>query len=564
MEKRWFKNYQPGVPVEINPDQYASLPEMFEECCSTFLDRPAFVNRGYALSFSALEKHSRDFAAFLQSNLKLNKGDRLALMMPNILQYPVAMWGALRAGLIVVNINPLYTNRELEQILLDSESVAIVVLANFAHTVQMVLSPSTNRGTHTNKSSLKHVIITEVGDLFPWPHSWIVNAAVKYLKKMVPRFNISGFISFSEALRTGSRLPFKKPVLRGDDIAYLQYTGGTTSHLVKGVMLTHRNMIANIEQASAVVKPIVRIGQEIIITALPLYHIFSLTANGLTFMKLGALNVLITNPRDIEDFVDTLKQYAFTAITGVNTLFNALLNHPDFSKINFSALHLSLGGGAAIQHAVATRWKQITHVPLLEAYGLTEASPAVTINPFNLEDYNGTIGLPVPSTDVSIRNGKGVEVPLGEPGELWIKGPQVMQGYWNKPDETEKHLQDGWLDTGDIVIMDKEGFIKLVDRKKDIIVVSGFNVYPNEVEDVIAEMSGVQEVAVVGIPDAERGELVKAYIVKKDPYLSQEAILQYARTVLTGYKVPKIVEFRDTLPKTPVGKILRRVLRTTE
>lgn len=555
MEKRWLNNYQSGVPIEINPDQYSSLPVMLEESCATFLDKPAFVNRGYELSFQALEQKSKAFAAYLQSYLQLKKGDRLVLMMPNILSYPVAMWGALRAGLIVVNVNPLYTARELEQLLLDSKSTTIVVLANFAHTVQAAMQ---------HVPTLKHVIITEIGDLFPWPHAWIVNTAVKYIKKMVPHFNIPGHISFRKSLQQGATIEFKRPDLTGEDVAYLQYTGGTTSHLVKGAMLTHRNMVANIEQASAVLKPIARVGQEIIITALPLYHIFSLTANGLTFMKLGALNVLITNPRDMKDFINTLKRYAFTAITGVNTLFNALLNQPDFAKMNFSALHLSLGGGAAIQKAVATRWKEVTHTPLLEAYGLTEASPAVCINPLNLPDYNGSIGLPVPSTDISVRDEKGVEVPLGEPGELWIKGPQVMQGYWNKPDETAEVLQDGWLATGDIVTQDTEGYLKLIDRKKDIIEVSGFNVYPNEIEDAIALMPGVAEVAVAGMPDAEKGELVKAFIIKKDPKLTAEAVIQYCHTVLTGYKVPKIVEFRDTLPKTPVGKILRRALRVSD
>jgi long-chain acyl-CoA synthetase len=551
MEKRWLKHYEPGVPAEINPDTYASLPELFEDSCVAFYDKPAFVNMGHALSFQALEQKSRDFAAYLQSHLQLKKGDRIALMMPNILQYPVAMWGALRAGLIVVNVNPLYTARELEELLLDSGSLAIVVLANFAHTVQEVMP----------YVALKHIIITEVGDLFPWPHAWLVNNLVKYLKKMVPSFKIPGYIPFKTVLTDGAKLNFMKPPLTGTDIAYLQYTGGTTSSLIKGAMLSHRNIVANIEQASAWIKPSVRIGQEIIITALPLYHIFSLTANCLTFMKLGALNVLITNPRDMKTFISTLKKYPFTAMTGVNTLFNALLNQPDFATVSFDALHITLGGGMAVQKAVADHWKQVTNTPLLEAYGLTETSPAVCINPFNLSEYNGSIGLPVPSTDVSIRNEEGEEVPLGALGELWVKGPQVMQGYWDKPELTAESLQDGWVRTGDMVT---DGYMKLLERKKDIIIVSGFNVYPNEVEDVIALMPEVSEVAVVGEPNAERGELVKAFIVKKDLTLTTEDVIQFCQKQLAQYKIPKLVEFRDTLPKTPVGKILRRALREAD
>lgn len=554
MEKWWLKNYEPGVPAEINPDRYASLPAMFEESCAAFLDKAAFVNMGHTLSFRALDQKSRDFAAFLQSHLKLKKGDRIALMMPNILQYPVAMWGALRAGLIVVNINPMYTARELENLILDSGSTAIVVLANFAHTVQQVLP----------YVPLKHIIITELGDLFTWPSRWIVNGVLKYIKKRVPAFTIPNAVSFKEALTQGTKLYFMKPMLQGEDVAYLQYTGGTTSSVIKGAILTHRNIVANVEQAAAWIEPTVRLGQEIIITALPLYHIFSLTANCLTFMKLGALNVLITDPRDMKTFVRTLKQYPFTAITGVNTLFNALLNQPDFENVSFKALHLTLGGGMAVQKAVAEHWKQITHMPLIEAYGLTEASPAVCINPFNLREYNGSIGLPVPSTEVSIRNEEGEEVPLGALGELWVKGPQVMKGYWNKPLQTAESLRDGWVRTGDMVTMDKEGYLKLLERKKDIIVVSGFNVCPNEVEDVIALMPEVGEVAVVGEPNAERGELVKAFIVKKDLSLTTEAVMAFCHKELTDYKVPKLVEFRDSLPKTPVGKILRRVLRESD
>ncbi len=552
MEKIWLKSYEPGVPAEINPDQYTSLVDMLEQSCETFAEKPAFANMGQVISYSTFDQQTKDFAAYLQNYLHLKKGDRIALMMPNLLQYPIAMFGALRAGLIVVNVNPLYTVRELEQLLVDSGSIAIVVLANFAHTVQSVLK----------SISLKHIIITEVGDLLPWPKSWLVNIVVRYLKKMVPSFNIPGYIPFKSILKLGSTLKFTKPELIGEDLAYIQYTGGTTSDLIKGAMLSHRNMVANVEQASSWIKNKVRSGKEIIITALPLYHIFSLTANCLTFMKVGALNVLITNPRDMKAFIHDLKQYPFTAITGVNTLFNALLNQPDFCKLDFSHLRITLGGGMAVQRSVATHWKMVTHTPLLEAYGLTEASPAVCINPFNLKEYNGSIGLPVSSTDISVRDQSGKELPLGEPGELWVKGPQVMQGYWNQPEKTAEALQEGWVRTGDIVTVNAEGFVKVIDRKKDMILVSGFNVYPNEIEDVIALMPGVTEVAVVGEPNAEKGELVKAFIVKKDSSLTAEAVTQFCHTMLTGYKIPKIIEFRDSLPKTPVGKILRRALRT--
>lgn len=554
MEKRWLKNYAPGVSPEINPDQYASLIGILEESCANFSEKPAFSNMGHTLSFKALEQKSRDFAAYLQTHLHLKKGDRIALMMPNVLQYPVAMWGALRAGLIVVNVNPLYTARELEQLLLDSGSAAIVVLANFAHTVQAVMP----------NVSLKHIIVTEVGDLFTWPTSLLVNWVVKYLKKMVPSFEIPNMIRFQDVLAQGEALAFLKPMLTGNDIAYLQYTGGTTSSLIKGAILTHRNMVANVEQAAGWLKPVVQLGKEIIITALPLYHIFSLTANCLTFMKLGGLNVLITNPRDMKTFMSVLQHYPFTAITGVNTLFNALLNQPTFANLNFSALHLSLGGGMAVQKAVAHRWKAVTGTPLLEAYGLTEASPAVCINPFNLDEYNGSIGLPIASTEISIRDEEGIECGIGEPGELWVKGPQVMKGYWNKPKETAETLKNGWLRTGDIVTMGAEGYIRVIDRKKDIILVSGFNVYPNEIEDLIALMPEVSEVAVIGLPNAEKGELVKAVIVKKDPNLTVEAVIQFCQKNLTAYKIPKVIEFREDLPKTPVGKILRRALRVVD
>ncbi len=552
MEKVWLKNYQPGVPAVIDPARFASLNEMFLETCNRFKDKAAFTNLNQAITFAELEEKTRFFAAYLQSALGLKIGDRIALMMPNLLQYPIALFGALRAGLIVVNVNPLYTPRELEYQLSDAECDAIIVLANFANTLAKVLK----------KVKIKHIIVTEVGDILPFPKALLVNWVVKYLKKMVPAWKIPGHQKFREALALGAKQKFVKPIITGEDIAFLQYTGGTTG-IAKGAMLTHRNMVANIEQTSAWIKPAVKPGEEIIITALPLYHIFSLTANCFTFMRVGALNVLITNPRDIKGFIKILGRYRFTAITGVNTLFNALLNQPAFANLDFSALRIALGGGMSIQRAVALRWKAITKVPLLEAYGLTETCPAVCINPFNLKDYNGSIGLPISSTDICIRDDRGLELGFNTPGELCVRGPQVMRGYWKLHVDTEDVLQDGWLRTGDIATVDEEGYVRIVDRKKNMILVSGFNVYPNEVEDVIAMMPQVLEVAVIGVP-REDGEKVKAFIVKKDPHLTAEWVKEYCHTQLTGYKVPKEIEFCSELPKSNVGKILHRVLREKE
>jgi len=551
MEKVWLKNYQTGVPAEIDPDKYPSLNEILEESCQKFYTRDAFSNMNCALSYRALEEKSRGFAAYLQVVLKLNKGDKVALMMPNLLQYPVALFGILRAGLVVVNVNPLYTPRELEYQLEDSECVAIVVLANFAHTLEQVLSQG--------KVKIQHVIVTEVGDLLSFPKSFIVNWLVKYIKKLIPKWSIKNHLKFTKTLEIGSKKSFQKPNITGEDVAFLQYTGGTTG-IAKGAMLTHRNMVANIEQAIVWISPLMKSGEEIIITALPLYHIFSLMANCLTFMRLGALNVLITNPRDIKGFIKTIRHYPFTTMTGVNTLFNALLNQPDFSTVDFSHLKLTLGGGMSVQHSVAERWKTLTGVTLIEAYGLTETSPAACINPLSLAEFNGSIGLPISSTDISIRDDAGTELGFNTAGELCIRGPQVMKGYWRRLDETNEVLQDGWLKTGDIAMVDEQGFVRIVDRKKDMILVSGFNVYPNEVEDVIATLSGVAEVAVVGVP-ANGGEKVKAYIVKKDLNLTAEMVLQHCQTELTHYKIPKEIEFRSDLPKTNVGKILRRALR---
>lgn len=551
MEKIWLKEYPEGIPAEINPELYPSIKAIFEESCQKFADKPAFSNLGHTYTFKELESHAQAFAAYCQNELKLEKGDRLAIMMPNLLQYPIALFGALIAGLTVVNVNPLYTTRELEYQLNDSGAKAIVILENFAKTLQDCIT----------SIPTKHVITTKIGDLFPFPKSVIINLVVKYVKKMVPGWHIDGTIDFKEVMKKGSSMTYHQVEVTPQDIAFLQYTGGTTGRS-KGAMLTHRNMVANITQASAWLEPFLSEGHETIITALPLYHIFSLTANCLTFMRYGAMNVLITNPKDIPNFVKALKAQPFTAITGVNTLFNALLNNPDFKDIDFSPLKIALGGGMAVQHAVAVKWQQVTQSPLLEAYGLTETSPAACINPLNLKEYNGSIGLPIPSTEVKIMKDDGTEAPLGEEGELCIRGPQVMKGYWEKPEETAKCLsEDGWLKTGDIGRVDEKGFVYIVDRKKDMILVSGFNVYPNEIEDVVAEHPGVLEVAAIGVPDTHSGEAIKLFVVKKSDELSEQEILQHCRTNLTGYKIPKHIAFREELPKTNVGKILRRELR---
>lgn len=554
MERIWLKHYQHGVPEEINPDSYLSLVQIFNECCTKFKNNPVFTNMGCTITYDEFAKLTRDIAAYFQTVLKLKKGERIAIMMPNLLQYPVVLFGAMQAGLIVVNVNPLYTVRELVHQLVDSGAETIVVLANFAHVLQAALP----------QTAVKNIIITEIGDLFPFPKSWITNFVVKHVKKMIPSWQIPHAVPFTVAIAQGKNKPLQAVPLTGEDIAFLQYTGGTTG-VAKGAILTHRNMVANVLQASAWIAPLMKEGKEIIITALPLYHIFSLTANCLTFMKMGGLNVLITNPRDIPNLVKEIAKLPFTAITGVNTLFNALLNNSVFSKLNFTKLKLALGGGMAVQSAVAKRWQQVTGKPLLEAYGLTETSPAAMINPLNLSAYNGSIGIPVPSTDAMIRGENGKQVAVNEPGELCIKGPQVMRGYWNNPQETTKAFTaDGWLLTGDIASMDEEGFFYIVDRKKDMIIVSGFNVYPNEVEGVIASMPGVREVAVIGVPNGVSGEIVKAIVVKKDPALTKEQIIAFCRQELTGYKIPKIVEFREELPKSNVGKILHRALREEE
>ena len=551
VDKPWLKSYPAGVHPEVDLSQFASVVSVLEQACDRFRHRPAFHNMGRTLSYDDVDRLSRQFACFLLHELKLKKGDRVALMLPNVLQYPIAIFGVLRAGLTVVNTNPMYTARELKHQLEDSGAVAIVVLDNFAHTVQEVL----------RETQVRHVVTTGLGDLLPFPRSLLVNFAVRYVKKLVPDFDIPGALRFNDALARGAPHKLPRVDVGFDDIAFLQYTGGTTG-VAKGAMLTHKNLVANMQQSSSWLGTNIREGEELIITALPLYHIFALTANCLVFMKFGGKNVLITNPRDMPGFVAELGRHHFTAITGVNTLFNGLLNTKGFAELDFSQLRLSLGGGMAVQRAVAERWKKVTRCTLVEAYGLTETSPAACMNPLDLPEYNGAIGLPIPSTEASVQDENGELLPMGEVGELCIRGPQVMKGYWQRPEETAKVLMpNGWLHTGDMARMDASGFFYIVDRKKDMILVSGFNVYPNEIEDVIATMPGVLEVAAVGVPDEKSGEAVKVVIVKKDPALTAEDVRAHCRTNLTGYKQPRFIEFRDSLPKTNVGKILRRELR---
>ncbi|QCU72572.1 long-chain fatty acid--CoA ligase [Luteimonas yindakuii] len=549
-DRPWLAQYPAGVPAEIDVDEFRSVPAVLEGAIANFRDRPAFSNMGKVMTYAEIDEASRQFAAYLLGELKLKRGDRVAIMMPNCLQYPIATFGVLRAGLTVVNVNPMYTVRELKHQMVDSGAVAILVLDNFGSTVEKSLA-----GT-----AIRHVITSGLGDLLGMKGA-IVNFVLRHVKKMVPDYNIQGAVRFRDVLAMGKRHALPDVQIDPTDIAFLQYTGGTTG-VAKGAMLTHRNMVANMQQASAWVDALATPGKEVIITALPLYHIFALTANGLVFMKFGAKNILITNPRDMPGFVKELKREPFTAITGVNTLFNGLLNTPGFEEVDFSSLRLTLGGGMAVQRSVAERWKKATGVTLVEAYGLTETAPAACINPMDLKDYNGSIGLPIPSTDACVKGEDGAMLPAGEVGELCIRGPQVMAGYWQRPDETARTIDaEGWLHTGDMAKMDEKGFFYIVDRKKDMILVSGFNVYPNEVEDVIAMMPGVLEVAAVGVPDERSGEVVKVFVVKKDPALTADQIKTHAREYLTGYKQPRQVEFRTELPKTNVGKILRRELK---
>lgn len=553
MERIWLKQYPPGVPADIEPTQYASLVDLLEESFTKFADRKAFICMDKAISYRDLDQMSVALAAYLQGR-GLQRGARVALMMPNVLQYPVATAAVLRAGFAVVNVNPLYTPRELEHQLKDSGAEAIIVLENFAHTVEQVIA----------KTAVKHVIVASMGDLLGFK-GVIVNLVVRRVKKMVPAWSLPGAVSFNDALSAGRGMTFNKPKLSPGDVAFLQYTGGTTG-VSKGATLLHRNIVANVLQNDAWLQPAMaappHVDQLMIVCALPLYHIFALTACYLLAVRAGGCNLLIPNPRDIAGFVKELAKVQVNSFPAVNTLYNGLMHHPDFKKLDFSKLKISNGGGMAVQRPVADQWKAITGCFIAEGYGLSETSPTLTCNPATATEFTGTIGLPVPSTYISIRDDDGNEVPLGQPGEICAKGPQVMSGYWNRPEETAKVMTaDGYFRTGDIGVMDEKGYTKIVDRKKDMILVSGFNVYPNEIEEVIASHPGVLECAVIGIPDSKSGEAVKAFIVKKDPNLTAEAVIKFCQEQLTGYKVPKHIEFRTDLPKTNVGKILRRQLR---
>jgi len=549
-DKPWLGQYRANLPAEIDMNEFNSVPDVINKSCDTYRDDVAYMNFGAELTYDEVDRLSAAFGAQLQS-MGMQKGDRIAIMMPNVLQYPIAVFGALRAGFVVVNTNPLYTARELKHQLKDSGAKAILIMENFASVLEAVV----------DDTDVEHVILTSMGDMMSPLKGMIMNFVLKRVKKMVPAYSLPGALQFKSVLSQGQSKTLDEPALTHDDLAFLQYTGGTTG-VSKGAMLSHGNMVANMQQSSAWLGELASPGKETIITALPLYHIFALTANCLVFLKLGGRNVLITNPRDMPGFVKELSKVEFTAITGVNTLFNGLLNTPGFAELDFSSLRLTLGGGMAVQRAVAERWKKTTGVPLIEAYGLTETSPAACINPMDLQDYNGAIGLPISSTACKVIDEEGTDQAVGETGELCIKGPQVMEGYWQRPEETAKVLgEDGWLRTGDMARMDEQGFFYIVDRKKDMILVSGFNVYPNEIEDVIADHPEVVEVGAIGAPDEKSGEVVKVIVVRKDASLTVKDIREHCRKELTGYKVPKYVEFVDELPKTNVGKILRRELR---
>ncbi len=551
MERIWLKSYPQGVPADVSLDPNTSAVDLFDSATKEFASKTAYISMGASLSYAELDRLSAQFAGYLQS-IGVGKGDRVALMMPNLLQYPIALFGTLRAGAVVVNCNPLYTPRELEHQLKDSGTTAIVILENFAHTLEKVIG----------QTAVRHVVVTSIGEMLSSVKGAIVNLVVRKVKKLVPAWHLPQAITFKEALAKAGNKPYQRPALAASDIAFLQYTGGTTG-VSKGAILTHGNIVANVMQAQAWIDPVIRRGEEFIVTALPLYHIFALTANCLTFMRIGATNLLIANPRDLPNFIKEWRKYPVTVFTGVNTLFNALLNNEEFRKLDFSSLRLTLGGGMAVQKAVADRWHAVTSTTLTQAYGLTETSPAATINPLiEGNGFNGAIGLPIPSTEVSIRDDSGQELAVGETGEICIRGPQVTQGYWQRPDETEKvFFADGFLKTGDMGYVDAQGYVYLVDRKKDMILVSGFNVYPNEVEDVIALHPDVVEVAAIGVPDEQSGEVVKAFVVRSNESLTAEDIIKHCKENLVNYKCPKQIEFRKELPKTNVGKILRRALR---
>jgi long-chain acyl-CoA synthetase len=554
-DRPWLRRYPAGTPSEIDPGRYESIVHVFHTACERFRDRPCFANMGGTLSFGDLERLSAEFASFLRLDLGLGKGDRIALQMPNVLQYPVALFGALRAGLVVVNTNPLYKPHEIAHQLRDAGVKAVVVLANFARNLQEALVEVAQAGP------LPRVIVTELADLFAAPRRMVVNAVVRHVKRMVPRFAIADAIDFRDALACGRRRGAHQDVpVTNEDPAFLQYTGGTTG-VPKGAILTHRNIVANMEQASAWMASLFVEGEEIILTPLPLYHVFSLTVNCLLFLKWGGLNVLVTNPRDLPGFIKLLRKQRFTVMTAVSTLLNGLMSQPGFERLHFGGVKLVVAGAMALQRSVGERWRALTRTRLVEGYGLTEASPIVCCNPVDGSDRPGTIGLPFPSTEVRLLGEDGREVGPGQPGELVVKGPQVMKGYWNQPDETAKVLRDGWLWTGDIAQLDEDGFVRIVDRKKDMIVVSGFNVYPNEVEDVVSLHPGVAEVGAIGVPDEKSGEAVKIAVVRRDPAVTAEELIEFCRSRLAGYKVPHHVEFRTELPKTSVGKVLRRALR---
>jgi long-chain acyl-CoA synthetase len=547
----WLRDYPPDVPADIDPDAVPSLKHLFEEAFRKYAALTAYSNMGRALTYGDVDAMSQRFGGWLQKDAGLRKGDRVALMMPNILQYPVAIVGALRAGCTVVNVNPLYTPRELEHQLKDSGATAIVIFENAAATLEQVLA----------RTPVRKVVVTGIGDLLGFPKGPITNFVIRRIRKMVPAYSVPGSLRFSDALARGAALSLDAVDVGGEDIAFLQYTGGTTG-VSKGAVLTHRNLVANTLQCVAFLPELTQFGNPAVITALPLYHIFALTTNMLLFTQVGGHNVLITNPRDMPGFVKELAKTRFTFITGVNTLFNALLNTPGFAKLDFSSLKVALGGGMAVQAAVSERWKEVTGRHICQGWGLTESSPVGTVNLPRTSDFTGSIGYPIPSTEISIRDDDGNALPIGSVGEICIRGPQVMRGYWNRPEETAKvMLPDGWLRTGDVGRMDERGRTFIEDRKKDMILVSGFNVYPNEVEGVVAQMSSVLEVAAVAQPDDKSGEAVALFIVKKDPALTAEEVVAYCKRELTPYKVPKHVYFRNELPKTNVGKILRRTLR---
>ena len=551
MEKVWLeKSYPPGVPFEIDPDKYSSLVEMFETYTSKYQNNTAFINMDASISYQELAEQARAFAAYLQTQWDFKPGDKFAIMMPNCLQYPVALFGALLAGLTVVNVNPLYTARELEHLLADSDTKGILIIENFAHTLADII----------DNTQVKHVIVTGLGDRLGGLKGFMVNAVVKHIKKMVPKYHLPQSVKFNQVISAGQNATYSPVKIKPSDLAFLQYTGGTTGPS-KGVMITHRNMVANLEQSKAMTDPVFEVNKEIMVTALPLYHIFALNANCLCFIAYGGTNLLITNPKDMPGFVKELSKYRFTAITGVNTLFNGLIHTPGFEKLDFSGLKTALGGGMAVQRPVAEKWQNITGVRLLEGYGLTECCPMVTISPYNQTEFNGSIGLPAASTNIRLVDEQGVDVGIEEPGELWVKGPQVMKGYLNRPDATAEAIEDGWFKTGDIATMDENGYFRIVDRKKDMIIVSGFNVYPNELEEVMAMHEGVLEAAAIGIPCEATGEKIRIYIVKKQADLTQDALIAHARENLTKYKVPKEIVFIDEMPKSNVGKILRKELR---